>query len=70
LYKQGKEELEVDPFGGAMHEAMFKDIIRAMNSLTPVELAKFGLYLDYILALLNHRRDRMAGTHQYKARIR
>jgi hypothetical protein len=50
LHEQGKEELDVDPFGGTAHEAKFNDIISAMNSLTPVELAEFESYLDYILA--------------------
>lgn len=50
LYEQGKDELDVDPFGGPTHEAKFNDIIRAMNNLTPVELAEFESYLDYILA--------------------
>ncbi|KIK32877.1 hypothetical protein CY34DRAFT_18745 [Suillus luteus UH-Slu-Lm8-n1] len=50
LYEQGKDELDVDPFGGPTHEAKFNNIIRAMNNLTPVELAEFESYLDYILA--------------------
>jgi hypothetical protein len=51
LHEQGKHSLEIDPFGGQIHQSKFNEIIDAIDHLTPAEKAEFEQFLQYVLAI-------------------
>ncbi|KAG2084185.1 hypothetical protein BD769DRAFT_1397704 [Suillus cothurnatus] len=51
LHEQGKHSLEIDPFGGQIHQSKFNEIIDVIDHLTPAEKAEFEQFLQYVLAI-------------------
>ncbi|KAG1821088.1 uncharacterized protein BJ212DRAFT_1478184 [Suillus subaureus] len=51
LHEQGKHLLEVDPFGGQIHQSKFNEILNAIDRLTPAEKAELKQYLQYVLVI-------------------
>ncbi|KAG1805844.1 uncharacterized protein BJ212DRAFT_1303905 [Suillus subaureus] len=51
LHEQGKHSLEVDPFGGQIHQSKFNKILNVIDRLTPAEKAELKQYLQYVLVI-------------------
>ncbi|KAG1751907.1 hypothetical protein EDD22DRAFT_850688 [Suillus occidentalis] len=51
LHEQGQHVLQIDPFGGTVHQAKFNQILNAFKHLTPAEKVEFDEFLQYVLLI-------------------